>query len=58
MGAVGEQAMRRMLVSLALALVAAATLEAGYRVVRLTDVIVLARECYHLVQVGLETSWC
>jgi hypothetical protein len=36
--------MRRMVVSLALALVAAATVEAGYRVVRLTDVIVLARE--------------
>src|SRR2546427_12621676 len=44
LGAVGEQAMRRMIVSLALALAAAATVEAGYRVVRLTDVIVLARE--------------
>jgi len=36
--------MRRIVVSLALALVTAATVEAGYRVVRLTDVIVLARE--------------
>ena len=36
--------MRRTVVSLALALVATATVEAGYRVVQLTDVIVLARE--------------
>jgi len=36
--------MRRMLGALAVALVAAATVEAGYGVVRLTDVVVLARE--------------
>lgn len=36
--------MRKMLGALALALVAAATVEAGYRVVRLSEVIALARE--------------
>jgi len=36
--------MRKTVVALALALAVSATVEAGYRVVRLTDVIVLARE--------------
>src|SRR5439155_19280967 len=40
----GEQAMRRTVVSLALALVAAATVEAAYRVVRRTAMIRRARE--------------
>ena len=44
MASLGEQAMRKVVVSLALALAAAYTVEACYRVVQLGEVIARARQ--------------